>query len=550
MHNVTAIIISFLRPAYTIACVKSLKETYPDIQILVGENGDYEPELADLVKEVGGRYIKLPYDSGVCVGRNTLMQEVQTEYVLVGDDDFFYTKDAMVDRMHTLLVNNPQIDLIGGRIRENGTIRNYQGSIERHDRMLRNTPINLDDGPQYSIDPESNLQWVKTDLVFNFFVARKASIIDIPWDNQIKVAYEHESWFIDLQDANRFVAFSPNPIVVHKPDHIRDIVEKSQKHPQYQQFRMRRNDKERFFTRHKLDYVIDMNGNRDDRPDSPVDKRKNDVKGVDFCITTFKRPQALKRLLFSIAKYYPMANVYVADQNETFDREFYKALRTELYDAGLVKRVSFESLPFDCGLSYARNHLVTTTPNQYKLILDDDMEFCEETDIGKMVTLFQANPYAGVVGGMVRQLGNDIHFEFYPEIKDGTLYHANGDIVWRTHQGIQYRRTGCVLNFALFKKEVFNQVQWDPNLKVTEHTDFYLRFKDTPYQVLYTPEVVIEHPPVERTGDYKEFRTRPEFLVYMMKKHKLNKIIYQNGQTYQLNDDGSVSHYRSPKFID
>jgi GT2 family glycosyltransferase len=546
MNQVTAIVISFLRPVYTIACIQSLRRTYPGIQIIVGENGNFDNQLAKVCEQVGAKYVQLPYDSGVCVGRNTLMQHVQTKYVLVGDDDFYYDENTGVNKMLAVLECQPQVDLIGGRIRENGIVRNYQGSIEINGRMLVNRPIDLETAnwELAYVSEGQSMRIVKTDLVFNFFIARVDKVRDIPWDEEIKVAYEHESWFIDLQKAQIGVYFTPDAVIEHKPQHLRDIVENSPAHATYKAFRMRRTDKERFFRRHQLDYVVDMNGVRDDAPDSPRVKRIDAIKRVDFCITTFKRPEAIKRLLFSIAQFYPSANIYVADQNEKFDREFYRNLRTDLLNAGLQKRVSIENLPYDCGLSYARNHLVTTTPNKYKLILDDDMVFINKTSIEKMVALLEACPSAGVVGGKVQQLGNDIHFEFTPEIVGDTIFHRKETLNWKKHNDTQYRKTGCVLNFALFRREVFNSILWDQALKVTEHTDFYLRMKGLAWQILYTPDVVIDHPPTARVEDYKQMRTREEFMRLMFNKHRVKRVVYENGQTVELNPDGSFTRYK------
>ncbi len=543
MNKLTAIIISFLRPAYTIGCIESLKKHYPEIQIVVGENADHNPELAEVCKQYGAKYVQLPYDSGVCVGRNTLMEHVETEYVLVGDDDFYYDEYTGVDRMLKFLENQKDFDLIGGRVRENGILRNYQGSIEITGRHLINRPIKLEEA-KYEIDSASKLRFIKTDLTFNFFVARAKMVKAVPWDDEIKVAYEHESWFIDVQKAGGKVAFSPDPIVEHKPVHIRNVVENSEIHSTYKAFRSRRSDKERFYSRHKLDYIIDMNGNRDDAPGSKREARKNDTKFVDFCITTFKRPEALKRLLFSVTEHYPMANIYVADQNETIDREFYKQLRSDLFDAGLCKRLIVESLPYDCGVSYARNHLVLTTPNPYKLILDDDMEFSKETDIGKMIRLMEKHPAVGVVGGLVRQLGSEVHFEFTPEIKGDTILHLLEKPNWKATDGIRHRKTGCVLNFALFRKDVFQYIQWDPNLKVCEHTDFYLRMREVPYQILYTPDVVVEHPPIARSEGYKELRTRDEFQIRSFQKHGVKRMKYLNGQVIEVTPEGSLKRYK------
>lgn len=536
MKKVTAIVISFLRPGYTTACITSLRERYPEINIVVGENGHRNEELAQTCKEIGARYIQLPYDSGVCVGRNTLLKNVETPYVLVGDDDFFYTETAKADEMVAFLEAHPEFDQIGGRVSENGIIRNYQGYTERRTNHIHVHALDLE---KAEYQTHGALRYCPADLTFNYFVARAEAVKAVPWDEEIKVAYEHLSWFLDFKAAGYKSAFTPDAIVVHKPGHVDPKEEQ-----EYRAFRMRRSDKERFFKRFNIDYTIGMNGAKDYKPNHVVERRKNDTKYIDFCITTFKRPEALKRLLLSIAEHYPMANVYVGDQNETLDREFYKQLRSDVYDAGLLKRIVIEHLPYDCGLSYARNHLVLTTPNQYKLILDDDMVFTKETDIGKMVSLMETGNSVGIVGGLVRQLGYDIHFEFTPEIEGDTIVHRTERQIWRSHNNIRYRKTGCVLNFALMRKDLFTYIQWDHRLKVTEHTDFYLRMKQTPYQILYTPDVVVEHPPTQRTDGYKQLRQRDEFQVMMLKKWGMKKMRYENGQVIELMPDDSLRKYK------
>jgi hypothetical protein len=188
--------------------------------------------------------------------------------------------------------------------------------------------------------------------------------------------------------------------------------------------------------------------------------------------------------------------------------------------------------------------LANTTPNRYKLILDDDFEFTRETDIGKMVRLLDAFPRAGIVGGRVRQLGSDIHFEFTPEIRNDTIIHMTEKPNWKDFEGIKFRKTGCVLNFALMRKEIFNSIQWDNNLKVTEHIDFYLRMKSNPHYILYTPDVVVEHPPAGRNEDYKAMRKRDEFIKLMFAKHKVRRSKYENGQVTEVLPDGSIKRYK------
>jgi GT2 family glycosyltransferase len=510
-----------------------MRKQYPEISIVVGENGKHNPAIAEVCAKVGAKYIQLPFDSGVCVARNKLIKHVETKYVLIGDDDFFYDKNARVGSMLDFLNGHGEFDLIGGRTSLYGIVQNYQGYIEKFPDHFITTPINPDTH-EFSDDSTSGLRYCAADLTFNYFLGRTQAIRNVPWDESIKVAYEHYSWFYDFKVAGGRVAFSPDPVVMHKPKHIQREIEASPDRHDYMAFRNRKSDKERFFKKYNLAYTIAMNGTKTYAPNHLFERRRNDTKYVDFCVTTFMRQSALRRLMISIAEFYPMANVYIADQSKELDREFYKKLRSELYDLGLVKRPSVEHLPFDCGLSAARNHLVTTTPNPLKLILDDDMVFSEETDIGKLVKVMEGDNRAGIVGGLVRQLGSDVHFEFTLEKVGDMLLQKPDTGNWKSHAGVRYKKTGCVLNFALMKRDVFSRTQWDPSLKVTEHMDFYYRFKDIPFNVLYVPEVVIEHPPAEKVPGYKELRQRAEYQVKMMKKHGLKKIRYLNGQVVEL----------------
>lgn len=259
MDEVTAVVISFLRPGYTIACIESLRKLYSDIKIIVAENGDADTDLAATCQKAGAPYIQLPYDSGVCVARNALVRQVTTKYVLVGDDDFWYDKDARVSEMKVFLDNHPEIDLIGGRVKVKGQIKDYQGLVTRFPRHIHMRKIDVRTA-MFKKDVRSGLRYCGADLTFNFFLARTEEVRKVLWDEQIKVAYEHLSWFMDFKDAGNRIAFTPDAIVVHKPTHI-----DPRQHEGYKDFRWRRNDKDRFFSRFDIDFTITMTGKRDYR---------------------------------------------------------------------------------------------------------------------------------------------------------------------------------------------------------------------------------------------------------------------------------------------
>jgi GT2 family glycosyltransferase len=263
-------------------------------------------------------------------------------------------------------------------------------------------------------------------------------------------------------------------------------------------------------------------------------------EAVDFCVTTFKRPRAVERLLLSIAAYYPQANIFVADQNEVFDAAFYERLRTRLAAAGLRTPPRVERLDHDCGVSAARNHLVSRAPREYKLILEDDFVFTERTAIESFVDLLDGHPGVGIVGGAVYRDGEEARFDFKIDVRDGTFRAVCDDGPFDRHAATRYRRTDSVVNFALMRGELLRHTCWDPRLKVAEHEDFYLRVRETHWGVIYTPDVAVDHPDAEADPGYTAYRVRAEFIVASMYKHGLTRVETINGLVAELHPDRLV----------
>lgn len=222
--------------------------------------------------------------------------------------------------------------------------------------------------------------------------------------------------------------------------------------------------------------------------------------------------------------------IYIGDQTHPAYAKAYKNDRCEVLE-----------LPDDCGLSYARNALVEASTAPYVLILEDDFEFTEKTDIRKLKELMYSRKNVGIVGGMVEQNEIPIHFEFIPSIENGVLYHRPDGDNWNEFAGIRFKATGSVLNFAIIHREVFKDVKWDFELKLREHQDFYVRLSKTKWHTLYTPDVVVKDAKPKRyTPEYKALKSRDEFLVKMMEKHGIHKIVYQNGSTREL-ENGQIA---------
>ena len=473
---------------------------------LVADSGYDTDKKTKFINDNKIDYTKLPFDSGICIGRNVLVNKVKTKYVLIGDDDFKYSKTAKIQEMIDFLEANKDIDLIGGRILENEKIRDYQGFMSVEGDTLKYQKLELDN---FNVCKKTGLKYKTCDLTFNFFVARTDAVKKVLWNEDIKVRYEHSCFFLDFKKAGFKVAFSPEPIVIHKPKGITFSKE-------YSKYRNRYDDKHSFFKYLKINKIIDMNGvvNIDENIECCY-------SDVTFIIKTFKRYEALERLLFSIKKFCPRAKVFIGDDSEkNFNVEYYKNLWNKL--DMFIKPTAY-NLPFDSGISYGRNKLVKYAETPYILLLDDDFVFTEKTNIEKMIEIIKTDKNIGIVGGSVLDDGTQKrHFEHLLEKKGRILYHIKDGDNYYNLSGYKVKETGCVLNFALIRKEVFNDVIWDDDLKVSEHTDFYLKMKDTKWKILYCPEVEVNHIHYS-TKEYKEYRRRDEFVEIMMKNTSLSK---------------------------
>lgn len=269
------------------------------------------------------------------------------------------------------------------------------------------------------------------------------------------------------------------------------------------------------------------------------------VSRVDFCVTTMDRPRALARVLLSVAEHHPGAPVHIADQSERFDPNGHERLAERLRKAGLREPPTVHRLPFDCGVSAARNHLADSTLGEYKLLLDDDFELTERTEVEAMVGLLDAHPRAGVVGGGVTRDGRVRNVGTRLERWGSELRQLPTEGRFNERDGLRFERVDCVPLFALMRGEVFRNARWDPELKTAgEHLDFFLRLREAGYEVLYAPDVTVDHPPTEADERYRQLRQRDEFLKRMLAKHGLRRLRAINGSVFELGDHGELTRRR------
>lgn len=109
--NVTLVVKTFERPAVLQRMLRSVRRVYAG-PIIVADDSAREFRTED----ASVRVLRLPFDSGIGVGRNALLDAVETEFVFMADDDMHLLPDFDVQRPIDYLQRNPEVDLCGGRV--------------------------------------------------------------------------------------------------------------------------------------------------------------------------------------------------------------------------------------------------------------------------------------------------------------------------------------------------------------------------------------------------------------------------------------------------
>ena len=188
--------------------------------------------------------------------------------------------------------------------------------------------------------------------------------------------------------------------------------------------------------------------------------KSGSVSDVTFAITAFERPHHLRKLVESIRKYYPHAQIIVGDNGNQ--------------KASLPSDVKVFDLPFDCGLSATRNFLIDQTPTEFFLLLEDDFEFTDETHVELLADVLDYDAEVGVVGGTLycgkikQHYAVDIH-RFRHTL---SLEPSRGSFR-ATPNGVVYQICDMCFNFALFRRSMLTEHRWHGHLKVGEHCPFF-----------------------------------------------------------------------------
>jgi len=185
MNNKIGILITtFCRDELLDKAVKSVSENlHTDDYELIIVDQHASTKKATLYSHLFN-YSSVPFNSGLSFGRNYGVQkakELGCEYVLIASDSFLFNKSIKELNKCKHMMEIGMKDLMGFELQN---CCGWEAKLS-----LDITGFTLD-----FIDKSEDRQFYKCDIVRNFFLATTDSLLDVKWDNNLKLA-EHEDFF-------------------------------------------------------------------------------------------------------------------------------------------------------------------------------------------------------------------------------------------------------------------------------------------------------------------------------------------------------------------
>jgi glycosyltransferase involved in cell wall biosynthesis len=234
------------------------------------------------------------------------------------------------------------------------------------------------------------------------------------------------------------------------------------------------------------------------------------MEKIAILIPTILRDDILMETLNSILDVY-QENwiILIADQNNIEDYSlekqiFYRTACSEAHHFNPSKdRIQVVPLPFNCGLSYSRNKLVEKAKElgiNYCLISADSIKFTESMKkVNGFIEILQKYPI-DLIG--LNLLGRNIGWEAKLDLKDSFIL----DFIDKTEDKTIHS-CDIVRNFFLASTESLLKTQWDKNLILGEHEDFFWRYKQGAFKVGWTHLCSGEYIG-KKEGEYLKLRTK------------------------------------------
>lgn len=256
--------------------------------------------------------------------------------------------------------------------------------------------------------------------------------------------------------------------------------------------------------------------------------------------TTIMRPASAEQFLVSIRRHHPDLPVIVAEQAETPE------LR-ELCDLHGAKHLA---LPFDCGISTARNALVREADTEFFILAEDDMLIEQPLPISLAEGFLRSHPEYLCVVGKLDDYDEDGKLRSLSRINNLMLDRTGGGLIKLpvelvepeplVFDGELFIPCDYGPDWGLFRREAISacDLWWDEQFQIGgQHLDFFLRAQAAGAKVAYLPAFLCAHHRV-RAPEYLLYRNRPVWIERFAAKWRL-RYFHEVGADFRFYSDYS-----------
>ena len=226
------------------------------------------------------------------------------------------------------------------------------------------------------------------------------------------------------------------------------------------------------------------------------------LSSVTVLIKTFLRDGYLFRCLSGIQRVLPEVKIVVTDDGEESRDKL--TLQCKLRAQGHV----YHWLPKDSGFGAKANAAIPFFDRPYVLIGSDDFDFegpNVRRGIERMLAILDGDPQISVASGRV----NNQPYERLLELGHDWAKERQGYYENRRTKGIDYQLCDLTVNYSLIRREVFDKVRWDDDVKIGggEHGAFFIDLKRAGFKVALVSGASIKELPANASWRHRDYLT-------------------------------------------
>lgn len=231
---------------------------------------------------------------------------------------------------------------------------------------------------------------------------------------------------------------------------------------------------------------------------------------LNILIPTMGRHDKVNELIASVLKFYRV-KFLVADDGEDSVGSFLKSDFCDYYYVG-----------YDKGLSFKRNFLLQRSFAKYVVVIDDDMIWTKSVNLEKAISMLEEG--VDLVGF---QLDTTILHPVKTSIKNGVIHRCRR----KNPMNEECFSTDYVLNIFIASRSMLLKNKWDEELKLAEHSVFFLNLKKNKKKIKLCKNMIIKHNNNKlskvASKNYISMRKRAtSFLPLVQKKYGFSKVLY------------------------